>query len=170
MSFAHFSPCGKMVVTAAGYSTQVWDTAGTAGADVGPNHCGPVKWGVEFYTIGSKGFTMSHEVFHNRARPFSIRSSPKKKNCGCLRENLTGKLRLTLQGHQGSVRCTSFSSVAWHGTMATSEHVGNFPNSRCFFFFQMRFLFFFLVKIMAILGVYIGHTQIDGQRDVSSTC
>eukprot|EP00435_Cladocopium_sp_Y103_P035578 s2624_g9.t1 len=59
MSFAHFSPCGKMVVTAAGYSTQVWDTA--------------------------------------------------------------GKLRLTLQGHQGSVRCTSFSSDSRYLLTASSD-------------------------------------------------
>ena len=31
MSFAHFSPDGKVVVTAAGYSTQLWDTSGAVG-------------------------------------------------------------------------------------------------------------------------------------------
>ena len=52
MSFAHFSPCGKMVVTAAGYSTQVWDTAGTAvGRMLGRITVGMIK--LRFSNYGS---------------------------------------------------------------------------------------------------------------------
>ena len=46
--------------------------------------------------------------------------------------SVTGKLRLTLQGHQGSVRCTSFSSVAWHQRLGKCERTTSQIPRRCF--------------------------------------
>eukprot|EP00913_Durusdinium_trenchii_P010740 g10075.t1 len=81
MSFAHFSPCGKLVVTAAGYCTQIWDTT------------------------GNLRFTLhGHQGADSR---FLLTAS--SDDTGRIWSCQTGKCLRVLVGHQGALNGCSFS-------------------------------------------------------------
>ncbi|CAK9109771.1 unnamed protein product [Durusdinium trenchii] len=89
MSFAHFSPCGKLVVTAAGYCTQIWDTTGN----------------LRFTLHGHQGAVRSSSFSADSRFLLTASSDDTGRIWSCQ----TGKCLRVLVGHQGALNGCSFS-------------------------------------------------------------